>query len=187
MAIITLDRVKAILQIPAGITFHDTAIGYATDFANGRVLGALGQRTLAVTTVQEYHTVEDAGMDSILLKHSPIVSLVAVTNDGALLVQGTHFRLDEEDIGVLRLMRAAGYWSTDREGVQVMYAYGYTSATIPAEVVRATELIACSSFNRGKLAGMAQVGAGGYSQQLSDKDLPPEAQAVLARYEDAYR
>lgn len=186
MSITTTTRVKGALGIPAGVTFHDTAIGYAVDFANGRVLRALGQQQLAVTTTQEYPVVYGAGQESVLLRHTPVVQIVALTNDDSLLTTEDYW-LDTEDLGALRLKEGAGYWSYDRQGVQVLYTWGYTSATVPAELTGAADAIAVSAYNRGKHAGLTQRSAGGYSYQLSDQDLPPDARAVLSCYEDAHR
>lgn len=186
MSITTTSRVKSVLGIPAGITFHDTALGYAVDFANDRVLRALGQSTLAVNTTQEYPVVYDAGQESVLLRHSPVVQIVALTNDDSLLDDDDYW-LDREDLGALRLKKGGGYWSTERQGVKVLYAWGYTSSTVPAEVTHAADVIAVSSFNRGKHAGFTEREASGYQYKLSDQDLPPDARAVLARYEDVHR
>ncbi len=185
MSITTTTRVKALLGIPAGITFHDTALGYAVDFANSRVLRALGQATLSVHTVQEYPEVYMAGQAMVQLRRAPVVQLVAVSNDDSLLTTDD-YRLDA-DAGALRLKRGAGWWSEEREGCAVMYSYGFTSSTLPDEVLGATEAIAAAAFNRRRNAGMNQRQGGGVTYQLSDRDLPPEAMAVLARYEDAHR
>lgn len=181
---LTTAGVKPILGIPAGVTFHDSAIGLAVDYANDRLLRALGQSALVATTVQEYPEVYDAGQADVLLGHAPVVSIVAATNYDTA-VAATDYRLDTET-GKLTLLREAGYWSTAREGAMVLYTYGYTSATAPTELLRAAELMCAASFNRGKHAGLKQHAASGYSYTLSDDEMPPEARAILARYEDVH-
>lgn len=186
MSLVDSARIKAVLGIPAGLTVHDTAVGYAVSFANDRVLRALGQATLAVNTTQEYPRVYQPAQSGVLLKHTPVVSLLAVTNSDTLLASDK-YRIDDVEVGLLELTRAAGYWSEEREGVQVLYTWGYTSSTVPAILVSAAEQIAAAAFNRGRHQGLTHQASSGYAFQLADHDLPPNARAVLARYEDAVR
>lgn len=186
MSLVDTARIKAVLGVPAGITVHDTAIGYAVAFANDRVLRAIGQSALAVNTTQEYPRVYSQAQAGVMLKHTPVVSLIAVTNDDSL-IPDSQYRMDDANVGLLELLRIAGYWSQEREGVQVFYAWGYDASTVPTELVSAAEQIAASAFNRGRHQGMTGQTVSGYAFQLADTDLPPNARVVLARYEDAIR
>jgi len=184
MGITSAARLKAVLGIPAGLTFHDTLLGMVATAADARVLAAIGQGSLAVCTVQEYPLVYDEGQVAVQLRHVPVVGMVAVTNDGAL-VATSEYRLDTET-GDLRLLDGEGYWSTEREGAAVMYGYGYTEATIPPQLVAAADILGVAMFNRGKHAGLSATSASGYSTTLASTPIPPEVQAILARYEDAH-
>ncbi len=186
MTITSAARIKAFLGIPAGLTFQDTAIGYAANAANGVVLRCLHQSTLALATVQEYPEVYQPGQVAVQLKHVPVVGLVAVTNDDCLLA-ATDYRLDT-DTGDLRLTDDyGGYWSEEREGVEVMYGYGYTSATIPDELTHAADCLGASYWNRVRYAGLDSSNLGGYNVALSAAPMPPEVAAILAKYEDHHR
>lgn len=182
--ITTTARVKSLLQLAAGVTFYDTAVGAAVDGANAWVLGRLGQRSLAVTTTSEYPDIYGEGQDSVVLRHSPVVSLGALTNNSSAL------SVDEvvldADVGRLTL-RGAAYWSVERHSACVQYGWGYTSETLPAEITRAAELIAVASYNRAPHGGVVSRSSTGFQVVLRDEDIPAEARAILAYYEDRHR
>lgn len=182
MSITTAARVKTILGLAAGVTFHDTAIGYAVDYANRLVLGKLGQTTLAVTTTTEYPRVYGPGQVEIQLAKLPVVGIGSITNSSSVLT-ASEYRLD--DIGNIRLT-GTGYWDELRDGCQVTYGHGYDSTTIPADLVRAAELIAVSSFNRAGKVGIKMQSSSGFQVQLDDQEIPAEARAVLSYYEDRH-
>lgn len=184
MSITSTSRVKAILGLAAGVTFHDTAVGAAVDGANAHVLRKLGQASLAVTTTSEYPDVYGEGQDTILLRHAPVAGLGVVTNHECA-VSTSDYVLDDE-VGKITL-RGTAMWSTERLSTCVQYGWGYTSATVPADVVRATELIAVASFNKGPMGGVSTKSSSGYQIVLRDEDIPAEARALLAYYEDRHR
>jgi hypothetical protein len=185
MAITSAARIKAFMGIPAGLTYHDTVLGYAATAADAVVLRALDQASLAVLTIQEYPEVFNAGQVSVLLKHAPVAGIVAITNDGAA-IGATQYRLDS-DVGQVTLMDGNGYWSQEREGAEVMYGYGYDSTTIPDDIVAAADFLGAFFFNRTKHLGFDSQGASGYSVSLSKAPIPPEVQAILSRYQDVHR
>lgn len=183
-SILTTTRLKSLLGIAAGVTFHDTALGYAADAAEDYVKRGLGQSSWSVTTTNEYPEVYDEGQVEVILKHTPVVSIGVVTN-GDYAVAAADYRLDTDN-GLIRLKGTTGYWSTDRDGVIVQYGWGYTSSTLPEEVVRAMEIIACADFNTTPKGGMKSMSQSGYSHTLTDADIPPAARAILARYFDVH-
>ena len=184
MSLTSSTRIKTILGLPAGITFHDTALGYAVDASNAYVLRKLGQSSLAVQTSVEWPEVYGGGQVNLLLKHSPVVGIVALTN-GASLLTTADYRLDSA-LGELRLKGQTNYWSTDRDGVEVMYGWGYDSTTIPGEIIRAADIIAVASFKRAGRAGLKSESEGGYSWALDDNLIPAEARVILANYVDIH-
>lgn len=184
MSLTSSTRIKTILGIPAGITFHDTAVGYAVDAANAYVLRKLGQSSLAVQTSMEWPEIYGGGQVAFLLKHSPVVGIVALTNGSSLLTTDD-YRIDNT-IGEVRLKGQTTYWSTDRDGVQIMYGWGYDSTTLPGELYKAADLIAVDGFNRGSRSGKASESEGGYSYRISDDLIPAAARVILANYVDIH-
>lgn len=183
MSLTTAARVKSILGLAAGTTFHDIGITAAVDGANAWVLRRLGQTTLAVTTSNEYPEVYGAGQETILLKHAPIVGMGVLTNNSSAVL-ADDYRVDTE-VGKIRL-KGRRYFSEERDSVVVQYGWGYDANTIPAELVRAAELIAVSSFNKAPNSGVTSKSTSGYQIVLRDEDIPPEARSILAYYEDRH-
>lgn len=184
MGLTSTTRLKSITGLPAGVTFHDAAIGLAVDGANAYVLRKLGQSSLAVTTTVERPDIYGPGQITLQLKHTPIVGIVGITNGGYLLPENGYF-LDTET-GKLDLT-ASQFWTIERFGVVIQYGWGWTEATAPEELRRAADLIAMSSYNRSRNAGKKSESEGGYRYELSDELIPPEARAILANYVDVHR
>jgi hypothetical protein len=186
--LLTTTRMKTVLGLAAGVTFYDVALGYACDGAEDYVLRSIGQTLWAVTTTSEYPEVYDEGQVEVSLRHTPVVSMGVVTN-GDYALTTDEYRVDTEN-GLVRLRgsgtRRYSYWSTDRDGVQVTYGWGYTADTAPGELVRAMEMIAADTFNRTPKAGMKTLAQSGYSHTLTDDDIPAAARAILVRYTDAH-
>lgn len=183
MSLTSTSRIKSILGLAAGVTFHDVALGAAVDYANDHVLRCLGQASLAVATVTEYPSVYGPSQTEILLRRAPVVAIVALTNYAAAVTEAG-YRLDTEN-GLLRMSSASRhFWDESRDGVAVTYTYGYTDATVPARVVRAAEIIAVASFNRAPKSGIKSQTSSGFQTTLEDFEIPPEARSILAYYED---
>lgn len=193
MSLTTLTRVRSLAGLVAGVTFHDVSLQYAVDYANDLVLRKIGQPSgLSVNTVTEYPNVYDDGQTDVYLKHTPIVSIVAITN-GDYAVETTDYRFDA-DTGMVRILRGGvdtrtffQSWCTGLDDVQIRYAYGYTSATAPESLKRAADLIALTSFRKGKHAAAKTEKLGEYSITLDESEIPDEAVMILRRFgEDAF-
>ena len=192
MTLITDANLKTVLGIPTGVTFHDGAVTLAVDYANDRVLRAIGQSSLAATTATEYPNVYGHGQFDVDLEHFPVVSVVAVTNGGSAVPVADYRVVD--DIGRLRLTQgnigargqALASWSAAIDGVVVTYTYGYTSATVPEELRRAALLIAEFSYSRGGLRGRSHMRNRSLTLDLDKIQLPREVLSILSRYESAF-
>lgn len=191
MSITSTSRIKSRLGIPAGVTFHDVAIGLAVDYANDVVLRAIGQTTLAAQTYTDYPEVYSPNQIDVQLDHVPVVSIISITNSG-LTVQASEYRLDanrgklrmlQGQIGSRRLMNT---WSDIPDDVVVTYLAGFTSSTIHGELVGAADLIAADSFQKIKDSGKDRVRNSSFGYDVSKFDIPPAAQRVLNRYEDKH-
>lgn len=188
--IIDLAYLKATMGIPAGITFHDVALSYAIDAANGYVLGRLGQSSLAAITREEYPVVQDAGRRRVMLKRGPVVSIIAITHYSAL-VDPSDYRWDTDTDEIVLIndqsSRRLGYWDPTPDGVWVTYTYGYTSATLPAQVRSATASLANQIYLRTKHAGKTSERNSSYVLSLDvDSLVPPDTARVLAGLVDVH-
>lgn len=192
MSLTTAARLKTMLGIPAGVTFHDSALEAAADYANGYVLGQIGQPGgLVATTRTDYPSVYTAGQIEIMLSRAPVVSIIAITN-GDYAVQAGEYRLNAED-GTLRLLRGnigsrrlLAAWSDLPDDVVVTYLHGYTAATVPADLKRAADLIAVHSYQRSPQLGRERVRNSTFGQTVDSYAIPPDAAMILANYVDVH-
>lgn len=183
MSLTSTARVKAALGIPAGITFNDTAIGYAVDDANDFVLRALGYTALTTQVYVDRPIVVGNMQDSVVLRKHPALSVVGVTNLNSALLT-TDYLLDTE-VSALRLATVGGFWSTVTGEIVIEYVAGWTSDTVPKELTRCATMIASAWFNATSKAGMRSETFDGHRYDVSEMPIPPGAQAILSRYEDA--
>jgi hypothetical protein len=183
----TTTRLKSLMGMAAGVTFYDTSLGLVGDFAEDYVARRCGLRSglVAVITGTEYPEVYGPGQRTVLLKHTPIVAIAAVTN-GDYAVPTSERRHDTET-GELFLTTTGAYWSEDVDGVEVHYGYGYaSSADVPIELQRCCDMVAIAAFNKAPRMGIATQSEAGQSYHLDEKDIPAEALAILAAYRDAH-
>ncbi len=190
MSLTALTRVRSLLGISAGVTFHDQALTLAVEMANDYVLGILEQTALTTSASTEYPNVYDDGQVDVYLDRSPIVSMVAVTNAGVGLVEGSDYRFNSET-GMMRMIRgtvgtrgAWASWSAVLDDVQVTYIHGYTAATVPRRLKRAADLIAVHTFRTGKHAGAKSEKHSSVGIVLSEDEIPPTAALILSEFDE---
>lgn len=112
----------------------------------------LGRKIVSRGTITEYHSFW-RGQSTLWLDQWPVLGTPAIEiheddlhvyGADTLLVNGTDYVVDEESGSVKRL--DSGYsqvWLWGRESIRVVYAGGYTQATVPADLKRvAAELFA---------------------------------------------
>jgi hypothetical protein len=182
MSLTSTARVKAALGIPSGITFNDTAIGYAVDDANDFVLRAIGYTSLT-TQVYVDRPIVVGIQDSVVLRRHPALSLVGVTNNNGALTT-SDYRLDLET-STVRLETVDQYWSMLPGEIAIEYVAGWTENTVPKELTRCATMIAAGWFNAGSKAGMKSETFDGARYDVDPLPIPAGAQAILSRYEDA--
>lgn len=193
MSLTTAARVKSSQGIPAGVTFHDVAIGYAVDYANAHVLSAIGQPGgLVGTTRTDYPDIYNASQYRLLLDRSPVISVVGITNAGQALVEGTDYRVDTETGSVRLLQGTVGSrgvvsaWSDIPDDVIITYLHGYTSGTVDARLVRAADMIAAHNFQQIKNAGHKRVRNSSYAFDMNLLSVPMLASNILAEFTDVH-
>lgn len=191
MALASVDTVKPILQIPAGVTFHDVAIGLVVDAANDYVLAALGQPSLAATTRTDYPAVYTDAQQDVFLDRSPVVSVAAVTNAGQAVAEGD-YRLNAET-GMLRLLSGSNgrcgtvaNWSNVPDDVVVTYLFGYTGDTLPARLTHVATQIAVHTLQQSVNLGKTRVRDSSLGFDVDSLVIPEFAAKVLAEFEDVH-
>lgn len=171
---LTRERVKTTLSIPAGTTHYDARIDNLLVPAERALLSFLGQPGLTRSTYAETHDV-GAGQDYIATRAWPIVSVAALTNDGAL-VAAADYAVDGR-YGYVRLKGAVSTFAEGKQKVAVTYTAGY--APVDDRFVEAAAVVAAAMFNRGRVAGVSSFGAGSTRYQYSAEQVPPDAAAMV--------
>ena len=186
----TTARIKAHVGIPAGVTQHDTRIGYAVDAVDSILLPLLGLDPISGSVTQQWYSdyidVDEPNEDRVALSHYPVVtgSIAGVTDDGTLLVVTDWYSRDK--IGEVVLTGDGAFFTEGKRKVVVTYQAGY--ASVPGALSLAGDAIGAWVFNQLPKAGFdsESVGEYGYSARgsasASDGDLPPLIRRLIAGY-----
>lgn len=196
MSLVTAEVVKALAGINAAITSFDTLAEAAADAGNAIVLRTLGVSTLGVHTYTEWPEVHTDRQRSVQVKHWPVVDVVALTN-GTSLLTSDDYRFEEHGkftlkgnpawLGLARReIGSSVYWSPVPDGVEITYTAGWTSSTVPDDLVTAAQLIAMETYNRLPKAGIDEQRVRSFHTILAEQHMPPAARAILANYADAH-
>ncbi len=183
MPFTSLDRVKRLLRIPAGITQWDGAIGDVVEGANATILQEIG---LAGMTQQSYTEILDidAGQDRVSLRHRPVQSVVAITDGESSLVAADYY-VDSE-IGFIRTTNGAAF-TEGRGRFQITYTAGFTAPNLPpGDLAQAATYIAAADLIAGPAAGLMREQIGSHSVQVDDSGYPKAVDRILAKYRNAY-
>lgn len=180
--VITTARVKSYLGLPAALTQHDTFLDYLIDASTEAVAVRLGLTAgLTVNTYSEVLDVEDEGTDQLRLSAYPLVSVVALTNDGSL-VEASAYYVHRSKRWV-RLVDDLGSFTRGRQKVSVTYTAGW--ATVPEPVLHAITANVAHHFNRLPKTGVDSERIGAYSISLAKGEasaLCLEAEAMMAEH-----
>lgn len=181
-AAIDAARVKTYLGIPSGVTRHDTFLGYLCQEATEAVATRLGLTSgLTVFTYNETLDVENAGCDRVRLGAYPVVSVVALTDDGDA-VNSADYYLHRSKRWVV-LSGAYAYYTQGKQKVKACYTAGWSE--VPAPVTHAMVLIAAHGFNRAPKIGMDSERIGAYSIALAKGEIervPLDAEVLLGEH-----
>lgn len=182
---ISVTRAKSYLGIPAGITFHDTFLGYLISGTTEAVAYRLGLTSgLTQNTYSDTLDVEGAGIDRVRLPRFPVQSVAALTDDGSA-VNSSEFYLKADRWLVLK--GDSAQFSNGKQKVEVSYVAGWNN-TVPAHVLHAISLNVAWHFNRAPKEGTESERMGAYAITLA-KDtsggggampLAPAAEALLS-------
>ena len=174
--------IKRMLGIPSTVTTHDDAISDLLDAVDQIVLDELNLDAAASTTYTDKLDVSDSGQTMINTTKRPVLSVTALTVGGTAYTEGTNYKIDKS-LGMVTLMPMGNFLPVGRESVEITYTAGFSS--VPADLIYAGNLIACSMFNQLSHVGFASEKAGDYTYSLgkgAGSTIPALANRILNKH-----
>ena len=174
--------IKRMLGIPTTVSTHDDAISDLLDAVDQIVLDELNLDAAASTTYTDKLDVNDGGQTMINTTKRPVISVTALTVGGSAYVDGTNYKIDK-GLGMITLMPMGNFLPVGRESVEITYTAGFSS--VPADLVYAGNLIACSMFNQQSHVGFASERAGDYTYSMGKgvgSSIPALASRILNKH-----
>lgn len=145
MALSTQTQVEQLLQINFGSDTDEACAQYIA-FADGLIVSYIGFNPEADAARTETH--DPTWTDELWVERPPIRAVTSVTVDGtALSLSDTSGYLWYESG---RLLRTGHVWSSDPQGIVVVYDAGY--ATVPADISFVSASIAARMMQAGASA-----------------------------------
>ena len=174
--------IKRMLGIPSTVTTHDDAISDLLDAVDQIVLDELNLSAAASTTYTDKLDVNYNGQTMINTTKRPVLTVAALTVGGSAYVEGTDYKIDKS-LGMITLMPMGNFLPVGREKVEITYTAGFSS--VPADLIYAGNLIACSMFNQQSHVGFASEKAGSYTYSLGKgvgSSIPSLASRILNKH-----
>ena len=184
MALATRTKIKRMLGINSVVTTYDDAIDDLLLVADDIIMSDLGVNTLGVTNYSETYSF-DYAQTTLGIRHTPLVSVVALTMSDTLLVQDSDYFVDT-DTGYIELKRNS--FDIGIKTVEITYRAGFSS--IPTQLEYASNLVAVYLFNQQSHVGFSKENTGNYSYELKRDDsgygIPPTASRIINKYRDVF-
>lgn len=174
--------IKRMLGIPSTVTTHDDAISDLLNAVDQIVLDELNLDAAASTTYTDKLDVTDNGQTMINTTKRPVLTVAALTVGGSAYTEGTDYKIDKS-LGMITLMPMGNFLPVGREQVEITYTAGFSS--VPADLIYAGNLIACSMFNQQSHVGFASERAGDYTYSLGKgvgSSIPSLASRILNKH-----
>ena len=174
--------IKRMLGIPSTVSTHDDAISDLLDVVDQIVLDELNLDAAASTTYTDKLDVTENGQTMINTTKRPVLTVTALTVSGTAYVEGTNYKIDKS-LGMITLMPMGSFLPVGIEKVQITYTAGFSS--VPADLVYAGNLIACSMFNQQSHVGFASERAGDYTYSMGKgvgSSIPALASRILNKH-----
>jgi hypothetical protein len=150
---------------------------------------AMTARSLATaTTYTEYH---DAGRAYIYVRVPPIVSITNLYDDAQTSARsiGSDDWIDDTDdsgqnyrAGKVELWNDESSFGGDRLDAKVVYVGGWTTSTIPQDLLQAWVELVSFWYNNTERTGIRSASQGGQSVQYDENHIPKPLQSVFRRY-----
>lgn len=150
---------------------------------------AMTARSLSTaTTYTEYH---DAGRAYIYVRVPPIVSITNLYDDAQTSARsiGSDDWIDDTDdsgqnyrAGKVELWNDESSFGGDRLDAKVVYVGGWTTSTIPQDLLQAWVELVSFWYNNTERTGIRSASQGGQSVQYDENHIPGPLQSVFRRY-----
>lgn len=180
--LVSLPDVKSYLKITD--TADDSRIGWIIE-AISRELNEETDRTLVQTELTEYY--DGDGTDRLFLHSYPVSAVASVYIDGdhgftADTLEDSDSYFANTDIGCL--VHNTGIWPRGHRNIKVTYTAGYTQASVPKDLKRATCDLVGLALQRegGGLWNTQSDTKGDVSRTFGTDPYPPHIQRVIDRY-----
>lgn len=163
MSVITLSKLKSLLEIPTGVTTRDAALQIVVDGVNTEYVELLGFTSaagLTLQTINEKYDVLEPCVKRICLRSCPVVSVVALTSNGTALVEGTSFYKNSDG---LVWLKHGEYFKVGTQKIEVTYTAGYANGVAPTDLCLAAALEAAERSNLAGMAGLREERIGQYA------------------------
>ena len=174
--------IKRMLGIPSAVTTHDDAISDLLDAVDQIVLDELNLTAAASTSYTDKLDITEGGQSMINTTRRPVLAVSSLKVDGTTYADGTDYKIDKS-LGMIILMPIGSCFPIGTEMVEITYTAGF--ASVPADLVYAGNLIACSMFNQQSHVGFASEKAGSYTYSLGKgvgSSIPSLASRILNKH-----
>lgn len=188
MSFCTLSDVKETLKIPASDTSQDVLLQDIVDAANGEMLGLFGLTSTAPTLYVNTYDVTDAYSRGIYLVQYPVLDVVSVTEDGAVIDPSLYYLKRPESFGLIAGTR--GEWMQGKQKIQIEHIAGFDP--VPPSLKRGCIVLAISMYNLETKTGFRSEKIGQYSYSLGSPaggfdgatvgDLPSQTKRALNQF-----
>lgn len=176
MSLVTLAEVRGYLSLAAGVA--DTTLQMLITNYSGVVNNFCG-RDFEIKSFYEEVDIEGATEQSIKLSNLPIVSVVALTDNGSLVASDDYHVYRQG-----RISLESDYFTEGFKKVSVSYVAGFTP--VPADIKLAVEKLISIDYKTGKRRGFVAEKIGDYSYRMPDMSrsagFPPEVEQTLRQY-----
>lgn len=164
MALCTQDQVEQLLQINFGSDTDATVAQYVA-FAGQIIKTYIGFDPELDDAITENH--DPTYSSELWVEQPPIRDVTSVTIDGVALTESDTAGYLFYESGLL--FRTGGIWSSDPQGIAVVYKGGY--ATVPPDISYVCALLAARMFQAGAAAAVGgDAGVGIKSLRLDGSD-----------------
>lgn len=177
--LVTLAEAREYMSLASGVA--DTLIQTLIDDVSSRVNNfcyGSGGGFVAWSYYDEVD-VEGPSEQSIKLSHVPIISVAAVTDNGALIASDDYHVYD---YGSISLENA--YFTEGFKKVCVSYVAGHSP--VPGDIKEAVKKLIAGNYKSRKLRGFAMEKIGDYSYRVPDlskgQGFPPDILQTLMQY-----
>ena len=176
VSLVTLPEVRGYLSLSAGVA--DTSLQTLITNYSGVVNNFCG-RDFELKSFYEEVDIEGTTEQSIKLSSSPLVSVVALTDNGSLIASDDYHVYRQG-----RISLEADYFTEGFKKVSVSYVAGFTP--VPADIKLAVNKLISIDYKTGKRRGFLSEKIGDYSYRMPDTSrsvgFPPSIEQTLRQY-----